>query len=343
MQISAKELAALLNGTVEGNPDELVSKPSKIEEGEKGTITFLANLKYEPFVYTTNASIVLVSEDFKPSQPIASTLIRVANVQASVAFLLNQFGGQDKQAVGVAQAAFVHIGASLGANVSIGRFSNIEEGATIGDDCTIYPQVYIAKNVTIGKNVILYPGVRIHKDCVIGDNCILHSNVVIGTDGFGFAPQADGTYEKVAQIGNVVIENNVEIGANTTIDRATMGSTLIKEGTKLDNLIMIAHNVEVGKHTVMAAQSGIAGSTKVGDHCMIGGQAGLVGHLKIADGAKIQAQSGVTKSLRKPNQAIYGYPAIEYSNYLKSYAIFKNLPDLAKKVQELEQKLKEKG
>jgi len=344
MQITAQALAELLNGTVEGNPDVLVNRPSKIEDGGEGTISFLANLKYEPYAYTTTASILLVSEDFQPAKPINATLVRVKDVYASITLLINQFGaaqnaGQTKGEI--AQEAFIHEGSKLGNEVSLGKFSIVEKGAIIGDNAFIYPQVFIGENAQIGKNVILYPGVKIHKDCVIGDNCILHSNVVIGTDGFGFAPQEDGTYQKIAQLGNVIIEDNVEIGANTTIDRATMGSTIIKEGTKLDNLIMVAHNVEIGKNTVMAAQTGIAGSTTVGDSCMIGGQVGLVGHINIPDRTKIQAQSGVTKSIRKTDQAIYGSPAIDYSNYLRSFAAFKNLPDLVKKVRELEKELKD--
>lgn len=337
MKIKAKDLAALLNGVVEGDPNVEIDRPSKIEEGTAGSISFLANSKYEPYAYTTKASILLVHNDFQASQTIHATLIRVANVYDSIAFLLEKFGeAANPEHTGISTKAEVHTNATLPRNISIGAYTVVEAGAQIGEGSNIYPQVYVGKRVRLGKNVTLHPGVRIYHDCIIGDNCILHANVVIGADGFGFIPQSDGSFKKVAQIGNVIIENDVEIGANTTIDRATMGSTLIKRGAKLDNLIMVAHNVEIGENTVIAAQAGIAGSSKIGNNCMIGGQAGIVGHLKIADHTKIQAQSGVTKSIKKTHQAIYGTPALPYSNYLKSYAVFKNLTDLQQRVKDLE-------
>lgn len=341
MQISAKELSTILNGTLEGNPDVLVSKPSKIEEGTEGTITFLGNPKYESFAYTTRASILLVSKDFVPAKPIQATLIRVDDVYASIAFLLDQFGKQTQQNSGISDKAHIHSTASVGNNTSIGAFSVVEELAVIGSDCQIYPQVYIGKNVRIGNHVTLYPGVKIYHECTIGDHCILHANVVIGSDGFGFAPTEDGSYKKIAQIGNVAIESNVEIGANTVIDRATMGSTHIRSGVKLDNLIQIAHNVEIGNNTVIAAQTGIAGSTRIGKNGMIGGQVGFAGHLQIADGVKIQAQTGVGTNIKKPNTALYGSPALGYHEYLRAYAIFKNLPALAKQVRDLENQLEQ--
>ena len=342
MQLSAKDLAQLLGGTTEGNPDVVVSAASKIEEGKAGTICFLANPKYEHYAYTTKASILLVSNEFEPTQAISATLIRVKDVYASVAFLLEKFAKQTAQNIGLSEKASLHTSALVGQDTSIGDFTVVEKGAKIGANCRISPQVYIGEDVQIGNQVTLYPGVRIYHDCVIGDNCILHANVVIGADGFGFAPQEDGSYKKVAQIGNVIIENNVEIGSNSTIDRATMGSTIIRAGAKLDNLIMVAHNVEIGQNTAIAAQAGIAGSTKVGNNVLIGGQVGIVGHINIPNGTKIQAQSGVTKTVRKENQALYGSPAIAYNNYLRSFAAFKNLPDLVQKVRDLEKRLKER-
>ncbi len=342
MQISAKELCVLLKGSLEGDPDVKVSAPSKIEEGKEGTISFLANPKYEEYAYTTQASILLVSRDFQPSQPLSATLIRVDDVYASLAFLLDQFGQQEAQPSGIAPQAFVHDKAEVGEGVAIGNFTVVEAGSRIGANCTLYPQVFLGENVELGENVTLYPGVKIYRDCKVGDNCILHANVVVGCDGFGFAPQEDRSYRKIAQIGNVIIEADVEVGSNTVIDRATMGSTIIRRGVKLDNLIQIAHNVEIGAHTAIAAQAGIAGSTHIGEHCMIGGQAGFVGHIKVADGTKVQAQSGVAAAVKSENTALYGSPAIDYADYLRSYAVFKQLPALYKRINELERKLKKK-
>jgi UDP-3-O-[3-hydroxymyristoyl] glucosamine N-acyltransferase len=337
MQISAAQLAHILQGTVEGNPDVTVTHPAKIEEAKTGAIAFLGNLKYESYAYSTGASILLVSNDFQPSQPIGATLIRVTDVYASVAILLEKFGqAQQANNTEISAKAAIHTSVQIGEATAIGDFTVVEENVVIGSSSRIYPQVYVGKNVKIGNKVTLYPGVRIYQDCEIGDNCIIHANAIIGSDGFGFAPNADGTFKKVPQIGNVVIESNVEIGANTTIDRATMGSTIIREGVKLDNLIQIAHNVEIGKNTVIASQTGIAGSTKIGENCMIGGQVGIVGHLKIADKTRIQAQSGVAASITEPNTAWYGSPAIAYSNYLRSFAVFKQLPDVLRRLQGLE-------
>ncbi len=341
MIITAKELSKILSGSVEGDPNVKVDRPSKIEEGGEGTISFLANPKYESFAYTTTASIILVSKDFQPAKPISATLIRVEDVYSCVALLLDKFGNKvEVSQEGISDQAFVHPDSNIGNNVSIGLFSIIEKGATVGTNCTIYPQVYIGRNVKMGKNVTLHPGVKIYHDCVIGDNCILHSNVVIGSDGFGFAPTEDGSFKKIPQLGNVVLENEVEIGANTVVDRATMGTTLIEKGVKLDNLIQIAHNVEVGQNTVIAAQTGIAGSTKVGENCMIGGQVGIVGHITVANGTKVQAQSGIASKVKKENTSLFGSPAIPYSNYLRSYTGFKQLPDLIKKINDLEKQVK---
>ena len=340
MQISAKELSDLLNGTIEGDPEVMVSGPSRIEEGKAGTISFLANPKYESFAYTTNASVLLVDHGFRPERPLKPTLIRVDDVYASVAFLLERFDQGIKREEGISSLAFVHPSASLGEKVSISQFAVVEEGAVIEDGVTLFAQVYVGRNVRIGANTTLYPGVKVYKDCEVGESCTLHANAVIGSDGFGFAPQEDGTYKKVAQLGNVVLQSNVEIGANTVIDRATMGSTVIEKGSKIDNLVQIAHNVVVGQNSVIAAQAGIAGSTQLGKNVMVGGQAGFVGHIKVADGTKVQAQSGVASSIKEENTAIYGSPALSYQNYLRSYAAFKKLPDLLKKINQLEKELK---
>lgn len=341
MQITAQQINDLLQGTLEGDTKTIVRRPAKIEEAQPGDICFIANSKYEHYAYTTKASVLLVSRDFQPEQPIKATLIRVDDVYSSVSLLLEKFGHQIRQHTGVDKQAFVHEKATLHDGVSVGAFSYISEGADIGKNTTIYPQVFIGKQVSVGQNVILYPGVRIYADCVIGDNTIIHSNTIIGSDGFGFAPQEDGTFKKIPQIGNVIVGRKVEIGANTVVDRATMGSTVIRDGVKLDNLIQIAHNVEIGENTVIAAQAGIAGSTKMGKNCMIGGQTGFVGHITVADGSKVQAQSGVARSLKKPNAAWHGSPAFDYAQFMRSQVVFKNLPDLAKKVNELEKMIAE--
>lgn len=343
MQLSAREIAQLLNGIVEGDPDVVVNRPSKIEEGGVGTITFLANDKYEEFAYKTTASVLLVSQDFQPKRPVSATLIRVENVYSSLSFLLEKFGNQMKVRSGISEKAFVHPSAMLGKDVSVGVFAVIDENARIGDGCNIAMQVYIGNNVELGKNVTVYPGAKILHDCKIGDNCVIYPNVVIGSDGFGFAPTTDGTYKKIPQTGNVIIENNVEIGSGTTIDRATMGSTVIRSGVKLDNLIQIAHNVEIGENTVIAAQAGIAGSTKIGRNCRIGGQVGFAGHITIADGTQIQAQSGIASNVKEPNTALFGSPAIPYKDYIKSYSVFKKLPELYKLIKDLEKTIKTNG
>ncbi|MEM6965839.1 MAG: UDP-3-O-(3-hydroxymyristoyl)glucosamine N-acyltransferase [Bacteroidota bacterium] len=340
MQISAKELSQLLNGTIEGDPHVVVSRPSKIEEATPDTICFYANPKYEHYVYTTEAAIILVSKDFQPTQPIKATLIRVEDVYQSVSFLLENFAPDAHPEAEVSDQAAIHPTAIIGKNVTIGPFVVIEAGAKIGDHTILQAQNFVGKNTTIGASCIIYAGAKIHHECRIGDHCILHANVVIGGDGFGFAPQEDGSFKKIAQIGNVILEDHVEVGANTTIDRATMGSTIIRQGVKLDNLIMIAHNVDIGANTVVAAQAGIAGSTKIGENCMIGGQAGFVGHIEVADGAKVQAQSGVARSIKKTNTAVYGSPALPYADFLRAYAVFKNLPKLSKEVQLLKKQLK---
>lgn len=342
MHFTAKQLAEILDGSVEGNPEVIIDRPSKIEEGGVGSISFLGNAKYERYAYTTSASALLVNQDFQPRKPIQATLIRVENVYNSIATLLKQFGYQNNQPLGVSEEAFVHPAAKVGEGSSVGRLSIIEEGAQLGANCVVYPQVYIGANTTIGDNVRIYPGVRILHDCHIGDHCIIHPNAVLGSDGFGFAPREDGTYEKIDQIGNVILEDWVEVGANTTIDRATMGSTIIRRGVKLDNLVQIAHNVEIGENTAIAAQTGIAGSTKIGKNCRIGGQVGFIGHLQIADGTQIQAQSGVASSVKEPNQALFGYPAFSYKDFVRSHSVFKKLPELYRRLYQLEKQLKDK-
>ncbi len=341
MQITAQEISVFLNGTLEGNPKAVIQRPARIEEAQTGDICFLANPKYHPFAYTTEASVLLVGRDFKPEKPLNPTLIRVDDVYSCVSLLLEKFGQSIPQTSGIDTQAYAHPSAQIAAEVSVGAFSYVAEGVTIGKQTTVYPQVYIGKNATIGKNVTLHPGVRIYRDCVIGDGCVIHSNAVIGSDGFGFAPQEDGTYKKIPQIGHVILGKDVEVGSNTVIDRATLGATHIKDGAKLDNLIQIAHNVEIGENTVIAAQAGIAGSTKMGKNCMIGGQAGFVGHITVADGSKVQAQSGVSRSLKTPGGAWHGSPAFNYSDFMRSQVVFKNLPDLAKKIHELEKIIEE--
>lgn len=336
MQLSAKILAELLSGEIEGDPHVTVNKPSRIEEGGAGTISFLGNDKYEPYAYRTNASILLVSKDFLPKKAISATLIRVENVYQAVAVLLEKFGQSPTEGGEVAASAYIHDRAKLGENVSVGPGAVVESGVEIGRDTRIGAQVYLGVNVKIGEQVRVYPGVRILKDCEIGDRCIVHANTVIGSDGFGFAPREDGHYQKIIHVGNVILECDVEVGANTTIDRATMGSTILRQGVKLDNLVQVGHNVEIGAHTVIAAQTGIAGSTKIGRHCRIGGQVGIVGHISIADGTQIQAQSGIANTIETPGTSLFGSPAFNYKDFIRSFAVFKKLPELYRRLGQLE-------
>jgi UDP-3-O-[3-hydroxymyristoyl] glucosamine N-acyltransferase len=341
MQFSAAQIAHIIGGKVDGNPEEAVDSFGKIEEAQKNQLAFLANAKYEDYLYTTKASIVIINESLQLKQPIKSTLIRVADAYSAFAVLLEKYQQiQSLQLVGIQQPVYIDATAKTGDNVYIGAFAYIGEKAIIGDGAKIYPGAFIGNNVTVGKNSVIHPGVKIYHGCEIGNQVIIHAGTVIGADGFGFAPQQDGSLKKVPQIGNVIIEDNVEIGANTTIDRATIGSTIIKSGAKLDNLLQIAHNVEVGNNTVIAAQAGVSGSTKIGNNVMIGGQAGIVGHLQIADGSKINAQSGVSKSMKIPNTAVTGSPAYDYTSALRSQAIAKNLPALEKRIKELENIIK---
>lgn len=341
MQFTAAQIALIINGKVEGDVNETVASFGKIEEAGAGQLSFLANPKYEEYIYTTKASIIIVNESLQLKQPVNATLVRVADAYSAFAILLSKYQEiKTQQLVGIQQPSYISPTAKVGENVFIGAFVYISDHVKIGNNVKLYPGVILGDNVKVDDNTILHAGVKIYFDCVIGKNVTIHAGTVVGGDGFGFAPQQDGDYKKVPQIGNVVIEDNVEIGANTTIDRATIGSTIVRKGVKLDNLVQIAHNVEVGTHTVIAAQAGISGSTKIGKNVMIGGQAGIVGHLTIADGSKINAQSGVTKSL-KENSTITGTPAFEYNTALRSQAIFRNLPELENRVKALEKLIQE--
>jgi UDP-3-O-[3-hydroxymyristoyl] glucosamine N-acyltransferase len=337
MEFTAKQIGELLKGTVEGDVNAKVNKLSKIEEGVSGSLSFLSNPKYIPFIYTTKASVVIIDKDFVAEQPISSTLIRVENAYESFVQLLEIYNKIQRDKKGFEQPHFISTSAKVGENCYIGAFAYIGNNVQIGSNVKIYPQVYIGDNVIIGDNTSLFAGVRIYSDCVIGADCTLHTGTVIGADGFGFMPNSANEYKKVSQIGNVIIEDHVEIGANTTIDRATLGSTIIRKGVKLDNLIQIAHNVEIGENTVIAAQTGIAGSTKIGRDCMIGGQVGIVGHITIADRVRIAAQSGIGSSIITEGEIVQGSPAFNISDYKRTYVVFRKLPALEKKIQELEQ------
>ncbi len=337
MKITAAQLAALLGGSVEGDPGATVSRPMPIEEAQNGDFAFLDNPKYAHYAYATKASILMVGRDFTPDQPIAPTLLRVDDVRASLAFLLAKFGETDLPEVPeVSAQAAVHTTASVGEGSSVGAFAVVEAGAVIGVGCTIYPQTYIGKNAVVGDYTILYPGVKLYHGVVIGHHCIIHSNAVIGADGFGYAPMPDGAWKKVPQVGNVVLGNYVEIGASCCIDRAALGSTLVHDGVKIDNLAHIAHGVEVGAHTAMAAQVGIAGSAKIGPNCQLGGQTGIAGHISLAKGTRTQAQSGLGSTIKEEGTAVFGSPAIPYNDYVRAYIVFKDLPALARRVRALE-------
>ncbi|HRE50052.1 MAG TPA: UDP-3-O-(3-hydroxymyristoyl)glucosamine N-acyltransferase [Flavitalea sp.] len=342
MQFTAAQIALIINARVEGDPAAAIASFGKIEEARPDQLAFLANPKYEDYLYSTKASIIILHENQELKEPVNATLLRVADPYSAFATLLAKYQEMiAQQMTGIQEPSYIAKTARLGNNVFVGAFAYIGENAHIGDNAKIYPNVYIGNNVRIGDRTELHPGVRVYHDCLIGNNVSIHAGAVIGSDGFGFAPQPDGSFKKVPQIGNVVVEDNVEIGANSTIDRATMGSTLIKSGAKLDNLIQVAHNVEVGHHTVIAAQAGVSGSTKIGNNVMIGGQAGIVGHLHIADNVKINAQSGVSKSIKNPHTAVTGSPAFDYTSALRSQAVTRKLPELEKKVIELENLVKQ--
>ena len=341
MNFTASQIALLINGKIEGDANAAVNSFGKIEEAQRGQLAFLANPKYEDHLYSTQASVIIINENLELKQNIKSTLIRVPDAYTAFATLLSKYQEMMTQQMnGIQQPSYIAETASYGENVFIGAFAYLGENVKIGNKTKIFPGVFLGDDVKIGNGTIIHPGVKIYKDCMIGDRVTIHAGAVIGSDGFGFAPQPDGSFKKVPQIGNVVIENDVEIGANTTIDRATIGSTIIKAGAKLDNLIQVAHNVEIGNSTIIAAQTGISGSTKIGKGAMIGGQAGLAGHLHIGDGAKINAQSGVGKSI-EAGKAVTGSPAHDYTAALRSQALSRHLPELEKRVKELEALVKE--
>ncbi len=342
MKFSAQQIAQALNGKVEGDPDVEVNNLSKIEHGEAGTLSFLANPKYTSYIYTTNASIVIVNNDFKPDKPLSPTLIRVEDAYSSFATLLEMYNQAKKKRSGISKHVSIADSAKIGKDVYIGDFVSIGENSVIGDGCIIHPNTTIGNNCKVGSITTIYSGVNIYDDCIIGNECTLHAGTVIGADGFGFAPQNDNNYRKIPQIGNVIVEDLVEIGANTTIDRATIGSTVIKKGVKIDNLIQIAHNVTIGENTVIAAQTGISGSTSIGRNCMIGGQVGIIGHLEIADGVMIAAQSGIGKSIKEEKTVHEGSPAFSYRDFQRSYIHFRRLDSIVKRVNEVERQLKEK-
>jgi len=338
LKFTATQIAGILEGEIEGNPQTAVHKLSKIEEGEKGSLTFLANPKYTPYIYSTKASITIVNRDFVPDQAIATTLIKVEDAYKSFSKLLEYYNQVKNNKVGVESPSYVSQSAAYGSGFYLGAFSYLGDNVSIGKEVKVYPNVYIGDNVSIGDNVIVFAGAKIYSESKIGDGCVIHSGAIIGADGFGFTPNEDGEYAKVPQTGNVILEENVDVGAGTTIDRATLGSTVLRKGVKLDNQIQIAHNVEIGEHTAIAAQTGIAGSTKIGKHCLIGGQVGIVGHITIGDRVRIQAQSGIGRNV-KDDEVIQGSPALNYGDYNKSYVHFKNLPKIVNRISEIEKKI----
>ncbi len=340
MQFPAAQIALIVNGKIEGNPETLVGSFGKIEEAKEGQLSFLANPKYEDHLYSTRASVIIINENFELKQPVSATLVRVPDAYSAFATLLAKYQElMQQQLSGIQQPVYLGKEVQYGENVYIGAFAYVGENVKIGNNTKIYPGAFLGNNVVIGDNSIIHPGVKIYHDCRIGNRVIIHAGTVIGSDGFGFAPQGDGSFKKVPQIGNVVIEDDVEIGSNATIDRATIGSTLVRAGAKLDNLIQIAHNVDIGNSTVIAAQAGVSGSTKIGNGVMIGGQAGIVGHIQLGDGVKVNAQSGVSKSI-EPGKAVTGSPAHDYTSALRSQALNRKLPELEKRIKELEATLK---
>ena len=337
MEFSAKQISSLLNGVIIGDPEVKVSNFSKIEEGKIGTLSFLANPKYEQHIYETNSSIVLVNKDFQPTAPIKATLIQVENAYASLAVLLNLVEQSKVKKSGIDASAYIAPSAIIGENAYIGNFAYIGEGVVIGENCQIYPHACVGDNVVLGNNTVIYPHVTIYADCQLGDRCIIHAGVVIGADGFGFAPDGD-SYNKIPQLGNVVIEDDVEIGANTTIDRAVMGSTVIRKGVKLDNLVQIAHNVEVGENTVMASQTGISGSTKIGKHCVFGGQVGIAGHLNIGNNVTMGGQTGVLGNI-KENEVVFGTPSMSMKPYMRAATVYGKLPEIYRTIGQLQREI----
>jgi len=343
MKFSARQISEILQGTVEGDYDVTVSSLSKIEEGKAGSLSFLANPKYAEYIYETDASIVILGKDFQLEKEIKDslTLIRVEDAYASFSTLLEMYNQVKNNKTGISEEATISESASIGENVYIGPKAVIGNNVTVGDNSKIFPGSCIGDNSKIGNDTTIFSGAFIYSETEIGNSCTIHSGVIIGADGFGFSPNSENNYKKVPQIGNVIIEDHVEIGANTCIDRATLGSTIIRKGVKLDNLIQIAHNVEIGVNTVIAAQTGIAGSTKIGRDCMIGGQVGIVGHIKIADQVKIAAQSGIGHSIEEVGAIVQGSPAIPIGDFKRSYVVFRNLPNLEKTIKSLKEKINE--
>jgi UDP-3-O-[3-hydroxymyristoyl] glucosamine N-acyltransferase len=340
MEFTAKQIASLIEGKIEGNPDIRVTNFSQIEQGKPGTLSFVASQKFIEYIYSTQSSIIIINQNFQLDRPVKSTLIRVKDAYEAITRLLEYADSLQKKKSGQDKLAFVDRSAELGEDVYIGPFSHIDENVKIGDKVKIYPHVHIGRNVKIGDNSILYSGVKVYRNSIIGANCIFHSGVVIGSDGFGFFRQVDKVQKKIRHVGNVIIEDDVEIGANTTVDRGTLGSTILRKGVKLDNLIQIAHNVEIGENTVIAAQTGIAGSTTIGKNCLIGGQVGIIDHLTIADEVKIAAQSGIGGSIKEKGAVVQGSPAFNIYTYQKSYVVFRQLPELRKTILNLEKQIK---
>ncbi|MCK7591018.1 UDP-3-O-(3-hydroxymyristoyl)glucosamine N-acyltransferase [Subsaxibacter sp. CAU 1640] len=338
MKFTATQIAGILEGDIVGNPDVEVSKLSKIEEGTEGSLTFLANPKYKSYIYSTKASITIVNKTFEAENGLSTTLIKVDDAYKSFSKLLEYYNQIKMNKSGIEQPSFIADSTTLGENIYVGAFTYIGENVKIGDNVKIFPNCYIGDNVTIKENTILFAGAKVYSECIVGAHCVINSGAIIGADGFGFTPDEKGEYSKVPQTGNVILEDYVDIGAATTIDRATLGSTIIRRGVKLDNQIQIAHNVEIGRNTVIAAQTGVAGSTKIGESCIIGGQVGIVGHITIGNNVKIQAQSGIGRNV-KDNEVLQGSPALAYGDFNKSYVYFKNLPKIMREINEIDKKV----
>jgi UDP-3-O-[3-hydroxymyristoyl] glucosamine N-acyltransferase len=346
MEFTVQQVAGLLNGEIEGDSRRIIKGLAKIQEATATDIVFLANMLYEPYAYTTEAAAIIVNKDFVPKKEINATLIRVEDAYVAFSQLLSEYQKMMQAAgvkIGIEQPSYIAPSAQIGSDVYVGAFAYIGHGVKIGRNVKIYPQVHIGDNTVIGDNTTIYAGAKIYHNCTIGNNCTIHSGAVIGSDGFGFAPQADGTYVAVPQVGSVVIEDNVDIGANTVIDRATMGETIIHSGVKLDNLIQVAHNVKIGKNTVIAALTGISGSTEIGESCMIAGQVGFAGHIKVANRTNIGAQAGIIKSIKEENQVLVGSPVIDVKDYMRSFAVFKKLPEMVKRLEAIEKTIANKS
>lgn len=342
MKFTAEQIAGILEGDIVGDPNVEVDKLSKIEEGTEGAITFLANPKYTSYIYSTKASITIVSDSFEPEEDLSTTLIKVNDPYKAFSKLLEYYNQVKLNKSGIENPSYISETATYGENFYLGAFSYLGENVKVGDNVKIYPNAFIGDNVEIGNNVMIFPGAKIYSETVIGNHCVIHGGAIVGADGFGFSPDQNGVYSKVPQIGNVIIEDHVDVGAGTTIDRATLGSTIIRKGVKLDNQIQIAHNVEVGEHTAIAAQTGVAGSSKIGKHCLIGGQVGIAGHIQIGDRVKVQAQSGIGRNI-KDGEVIQGSPAFGYNDWNKAYVHFRNLPKIEDRLTQLEKKLKDNG